>query len=357
MNLHIQAPYNSLGYGIAAKNILKALDRNGHDVTYWPIGNPQPETQDEVPLLKTMIERQEFYNSTAPSVKIWHQHDLASHIGRGINVGFPFFELNKFTPRETWHLNAQDIVLVSSKWAKEIVEQETITGNTVRVVPLGVDRSVFYDKIEKDLDGPTVFLNIGKWEIRKGHDILVDIFNTAFEPEDNVELWLMPDNPFLTKEQTASWVRRYKESKMGDKIRILPRQVTQQEVANLMRGADCGIFPARAEGWNLEALEMMSCGKMVIATKYSAHTEFMNQENALLVSVSELEDAYDGVWFHGQGQWASFDMPQFEAFVDYMKYFHELKTKHENIDNIPGIETAKKFSWDNSAIKLVEALI
>ena len=51
--------------------------------------------------------------------------------------------------------------------------------------------------------------------------------------------------------------------------------------------ADCGLFPARAEGWNLELLEMMACGKQVIATNYSAHTEFCTKENSILIESDE----------------------------------------------------------------------
>ena len=66
-----------------------------------------------------------------------------------------------------------------------------------------------------------------------------------------------------------------------------------------MSKVDVGIFPSRAEGWNLEILELMSCGKHIITTNYSAHTEFCNKENALLVDIDELETAYDGKWFLG----------------------------------------------------------
>ena len=70
-----------------------------------------------------------------------------------------------------------------------------------------------------------------------------------------------------------------------------------------MSQADCGVFPAKAEGWNLDLLEMMSCGKSTIATNYSGHTEFCNKENCYLVDLPEMETAEDGKWFRGQGEW------------------------------------------------------
>ena len=71
-----------------------------------------------------------------------------------------------------------------------------------------------------------------------------------------------------------------------------------------MSKADCGIFPSRAEGWNLDMLEMMALNKSIITTNYSAHTEFCNKDNSFLIDISETEPANDGKWFFGQGNWA-----------------------------------------------------
>ena len=90
-----------------------------------------------------------------------------------------------------------------------------------------------------------------------------------------------------------------------------------QQVYNIMSQVDCGVFPSRGEGWNLELLEMMSAGKHVVATDYSAHTEFCTKENSGLVSISDVEPAFDGKWFFGQGNWAKISA-------------HENESLHEN---------------------------
>ncbi len=122
-----------------------------------------------------------------------------------------------------------------------------------------------------------------------------------------------------------------------------------------MNQTDCGIFPARAEGWNLELLEMMSCGKSVIATGYSGHTEFCDDDNCMIVETGELEDAQDGKWFRGQGKWASIGDKQIDQMAEYMREVHKLKQKDDLKINQNGIETAKKFSWTNTANKIVES--
>ena len=116
------------------------------------------------------------------------------------------------------------------------------------------------------------------------------------------------------------------------------------------------MFPARAEGWNLEALEMMACGKQVIITDFSAHTEFCSKENSLLVSIDETEIAYDGKWFHGQGNWAKIGDKQIQQIAQHMKNVHKSVQNHENTRNTAGVETAEKFSWQNSAQKIMEVL-
>ena len=96
----------------------------------------------------------------------------------------------------------------------------------------------------------------------------------------------MCDNPFIG-EGNQNWQNLYKNSKLGSKIRMIPRQKTHQDVMSIMRQADCGVFPSRAEGWNLELLEMMALGKDVIATNYSAHTEFCNENNCRLIEIKK----------------------------------------------------------------------
>tara|TARA_Y100001938_G_scaffold111220_1_gene152164 strand:- start:1734 stop:2840 length:1107 start_codon:yes stop_codon:yes gene_type:complete len=348
MEINLTSPINDLGYGVAGLNILKGLVRNGCRVSYWPIGQPTARNQEDAEIINSCVKHTQLFNCEAPSLRIWHQHDMAEHIGRGERVGFPIFELNRFSEIEKHHLSSLDKIIVCSEWAKSIVESE-IKNSKVYVAPLGVDQSLFSAK-QKHNKEKTVFINVGKWEIRKGHDILIDAFNKAFNQKDNVELWMMNHNPFLDDHAEKEWHNLYLESSLGNKIKILPRVETHAEVSDIMSQADVGVFPSRAEGWNLEALEMMSLGKHLIMTNYSAHTEFANQENAQLIDVDETESAYDGIWFDGQGEWASIGEKQIEQLVEHMRGCHLNKDK----SNTKGIETAKKFSWDNCANKIID---
>lgn len=350
-NLNLIAPCNSLGYGTVGYNLLIRLARL-FDVAYWPKGQIEyPIHPEFVYTVQQAIARQSQFNYNAPCLKIWHQHDMAEVVGRGVLIGMPIFELDNFDSREKHHLEYLDRILVNSKWAKEVVCSKTsVDCNFVNVVPLGVDRTIFYD--EKPIDvGPTIFLNIGKWEIRKGHDILIQAFLEAFRKDDNVELWMMNHNPFLSPEQEKTWIDFYTKHDLEGKVKIIPRVRTQQELAEVMRHSHCGVFPARAEGWNLELLEMMSCGREVITTNYSAHTEFATEDNSWLIDIDELEPAYDGIWFHGdKGNWAKLGSSQISQLAEHMRNVHlQRQASFGIMENKAGVATAERFSWESSA--------
>jgi glycosyltransferase involved in cell wall biosynthesis len=345
--LNYIAPINVLGYGTVGYNLLISLSKH-FKMAAWPVGRqiayPVPDTNK--PSVQAALDNQADFDRFAPCLRIWHQFDMAEMIGKGPHIGFPIFELDKFNEREKHHLNSLDEIFVTSWWAADIVRKELPLRkkNNIWVIPLGVDRSIFYDTVMPSREGPTRFLNVGKWEIRKGHDVLIEAFEKAFTPQDDVELWMMNHNPFLSKEQELEWHRLYKNNPMGSKVKLLPRVNTQEELADVMRQVHCGVFPSRAEGWNLEALEMMSCGRHVITTDYAAHKDFCDHKNSWLLNVEELEPAWDGIWFNGEGNWAKINV---DELADRMAQYHKLRREWGN--NRFGVETAKRLTWDNSA--------
>ena len=349
--INLTAPINNLGYGVAGYNIYKELYKLHPSSALYPISTP--EFLDEY--IEAGLQNRGSIKD-APSVKIWHQNDVHAHVGKGLHIGFPIFELTEFNPEEIRSLHHCDKIFVCSEWAKQVVVDQTkFSDNDVHVAPLGVDMEVFRPSTLKPRD-KTVFFNCGKWEKRKGHDVLLKCFNDAFTESDDVELWMMCNNPFIGQ-SNESWGSLYKSSPLGHKIRLIPRQNTHKDVYNIMSQSDCGIFPARAEGWNLELLEMMACGKPVITTNYSAHTEFCNTDNSYLVDVENLETAYDGVFFSGShGQWAELLDNQEEQLVMHMRAIHTAKQQGGLPLNNAGIDTASHFSWHNSAKEVINGL-
>lgn len=353
--LNMMCPIGGTGYGITSLNILKSLIANNVDISLFPIGNSMSANNDEEKtLVLNTVKRSETFDYLAPTLKIWHQYDLGIKPGKGRYGTFPFFETDKLKPREKHNLNFSDIIFVASEWGKKVLINNGITRPIV-VAPLGVDRSIFNDPIKIKVENPKyTFFHIGKWEKRKSQDFLIQAFDNAFEQKDDVELWLLPHNPFLTKDEEKKWLELVDRAKLKNKIRVYDRLGTQYDLAQFIFRCDCGVFLSRAEGWNNEIVECMAMNKPIISTFYSAHTEYSNDNNSYLVHIDSLEPAIDNKWFDGSGgDWAKLGQNEMDQTVKHMRYVY-----NNNIRTNPaGIETAKKYSWQNTANIIYSNLI
>lgn len=353
-NININCPIGKTGYGITSLNIIKSLAINNNaNISLFPIGNNLELNADsEKELITTFIKNSEDFDYTAPCLKIWHQFDLASRIGSGKYFSFPFFEIDKLSNKETNHINSCDGVFTASKWGKIILKQNGVK-KPIYVSPLGVDTSIF--KVPPKIrigNGNYIFFHIGKWEHRKSQDFLLKAFDNAFTESDKVELWLLPHNPFLNQLETSYWLSLVESCNLRDKIKIYDRLPTQYHLADFIFNGDCGVFLSRAEGWNNEILECMAIEKPIIATYYSAHTEYCNFENSYLVNISETEAANDNKWFHGEGNWAKLSSDQLEQTIEHMRYVYNNNIR----SNKHGLETAQKYSWNNTTNIINDAI-
>lgn len=342
MRLNLIAPINRLGYGVVGTNLLTGLHARCEDVGLVPIG--QMEFDESLsPIVSSCVQVGKTIHSANDTVNIrlWHQFDMRM-FPPGVRIGFPIFELNKFSDLEKNNLCSLDALFVCSTWAKNILLQNAIYPPAT-VIPLGYNPKIFNtNNLYKPDPSKFVFMNVGKWEIRKGHGILPQIIRDAFGPDyktpdgRDIVLRMMCTNPFLSADENAAWENTYRRI-LGKHVEFVPRVGSAADVANIMHTADAGIFPAFAEGWNLELLEMQACGKPCLATNYSAHTDFCDSYS--LVDFESLNTAYDGRWFFGNGQWANFDTT--DIWVDKLR---------DLVDNYRDYLPLKpmRFTWDNT---------
>jgi glycosyltransferase involved in cell wall biosynthesis len=335
-------------------NLLRGCLDHGAPVAFFPIGGLQLDTVDN-PDLDAAIVRSVICDERAPSVRLMPASDQRMHVGRGPRIGFPIFELTTFSDTEREQLRALDRILVCTEWARGVMLENDITSVPIDVVPLGVDRRIFHEGlVPPRRDRDTVFMQGGKLEPRKGQLELLRAFEAAFTPRDDVSLVLLCQNPFLTEQEFAERAAPFHRSPMASRITLITTPFAhQRDMARVMAAADCGVFPVRAEGWNLEALEMLSLGKQVIATNYSAHTAFLNAANARLIAIDDCEDVPESC---GIGQWAAFGDAQHTQLVEHLRAVHAERQQTGPLVNPAGIETAMQFSWSASAEALLCAV-
>ena len=134
---------------------------------------------------------------------------------------------------------------------------------------------------------------------------LVEAFTRAFAPGEGPRLLLKSHNGDFKPERLAQL-----RDAIGDRpdIQLVDRFLSGEDMAALMRRADCYVSLHRAEGFGLTLGESMALGKPVIATGFSANLDFMTADNSYLVRHTEVAVGPDGENYPASGTWAEPDL-------------------------------------------------
>lgn len=215
-------------------------------------------------------------------------HDLNPMTGdRGkITVGYTFFE-SELGPFALENSRRYDLIFCGSTWCKERLAERGI--HNVEVLIQGVDRSIFHDGPKAKVStGPRIFTG-GKFEHRKGQDLVIRAFRNLLESEPNAHLVCAWHNPwpgliFTLMTQIAMPESASNQVELFERIlelngiprhnfTVLP-ELTQEQLAEAMRSTDFGVFPNRCEGGtNLVMMEYAACGRLVVANDLTGHAD------------------------------------------------------------------------------------
>ena len=164
---------------------------------------------------------------------------------------------------------------------------------------------------------PYRFLSVGKWERRKGFDVLLRALMTEFTapppPQPFVELWILTssyhssaDFDAQIRQQLSSQPLQCGGSGIGDDrveigslvnpvVRLLTA-VPQAELPSVYASVDSFVLASRGEGWGRPHVEAMSMALPVIATAWSGPSEYLNAENGFPLRHTHLEAIPDGAF-------------------------------------------------------------
>lgn len=361
-HINIIGGVNTLSYGIITTNILVELFKNKYNPSLFPIGQVNFEERHSQYIEKA-LENAKFYNTSCPTFRIWHQFDMSSHIGNGPFIGYTVFELDPLKSSETYHLNQLDHLCVPSEWAKGVCERSGVT-IPISVIPLGIDRSIFNRSLYEDKPSEMFcsFISVGKLEKRKFSKELVEAFNKAFELKDRVRLLLAVDNIFLPQKYMEDFKKECGKTKMGSKIGFVGRLPSHQDIARMLCSCDIYVGCSHSEGFNMPQLEALSLGVPYVITTYnSAHTQYCNDKNSLLIEMDDMEIAHDGIFFDSSklegGQWSKWGVRQEEQLIEHMRRVYKEKMEQGNLPlNEEGIKTAKSMTWKHTTDKIIKIL-
>ena len=158
----------------------------------------------------------------------------------------------------------------------------------VRLVPLGVDPSVMTPVGPRHIagiNGEFVFAFVGAAVHRKGIDLLLKAFTSAFTARDAVAL-VVKDHTGDVFYRGQSYRDRILEMAAADgapRMVYIDDYLPATDLAALYRRADAIVLPSRSEGFACPVLEAMACGTPAIVPDFGACTDYCDGSTGLLV--------------------------------------------------------------------------
>jgi glycosyltransferase involved in cell wall biosynthesis len=176
-----------------------------------------------------------------------------------------------------------DEVWVPSDFVRRVLVEGGAPAERVRVVPNGVDTSLFRPEGERwkpERAKGFVFLFVGGAIRRKGVDLLAKAYGLAFSSRDDVTLLVkeIGSETFYRHMSLVKELRRGTGRRNSPHLQVLSGEIDDESLAALYRAADAFVLPYRAEGFAMPVAEAMACGKPVIVTSAGPAPEFVPAE-------------------------------------------------------------------------------
>jgi glycosyltransferase involved in cell wall biosynthesis len=292
--------FNLSGYASEAINFVLPLEKNCtlgilHNSSIWSEAFTRGLPTSEREALFRMRDR---FGTLQGGICI--AHGPAGFFNRlpdaDYSIGRTMFETDRIAPDWVAACNRMDEVWVPSQFNVETFAASGVERSKLVVMPGAVD-SEFFDPARHTvypLPNPARFnfLSIFEWSSRKGWDVLLAAYLREFSADDDVCLWLRtylfskPDG-----DPTEAIWQRIQEftaslglvGKNLPRIELIAEQVPSDQLPGLYLACDCYVAPSRGEGWGRPQHEAMLMERPVIATNWSANTEFMTVDNSYLL--------------------------------------------------------------------------
>jgi len=349
-NIIYKGPLNSLSFGNVSYNLLKAMYKEGMDVSIFPSGNIDVSAFGKVEegfkswMEQGINDRFSSMKSSDTTLQMWHLNGSENRVSSK-QILYTFYELDNPTESERNLASFQDKVVFSSSQAQSLFSGSGFA-------PLGFDDS-FCKTNKTYLQDKVHFGLMGKFEKRKHTEKIIRSWIKKYGNNFKYQLTCCVTNPFFKKEQMESLLSNILEGKRYGNINFLPFLPKNSQVNDYLNSIDIDLGGmSGAEGWNLPSFNATCLGKWSIVLNSSSHKDWANKDNSILVDPNGKEPCYDNVFFKegaefNQGNIYTFDQDEFISAME------KAETKC-NINNIEGEKLKEKFTYSNTLKKILE---
>lgn len=318
INVHC-ACFGILGVQQHGRNFVSLL-KNFDEIALFPWDHT-PARELLVPEIQQALLNAESNVDENPGIGIGIMNRMGLIRGR-YRVASIVWETTRIPECELAHLDNIDQIWIPSRWGRDLLIHNGLDARQIRIVPQGVNVCRFTPSPIRSGESASTkfrFLCVGKWEQRKGIEILIKAFCRAFRPDEAVELVLHCHNTNISEFNLQAEIENAAKRPHAPIRASYP--VHDLEMANIYNSCDAFVLPSRGEGWGLPVIEAMACTLPVIVTNYSAYLDFVTPENAYLVNVEGMVDVDDPLNFDQEqdfGKWAEPDRAHLEFLLRHV---------------------------------------
>lgn len=309
MDLIVEAPLNSLSFGNVAYNFLREMHKRNMNIAYFPIGEPDlnsftPSHEFMGWISNALGNRYNALDKNLKTLKFWHLNGSDALRSREQYL-LTFYECNQPTQIEKSIANLQSKTFFSSKFS---ADQFPNSG----IFHLGFDEDFKVVKT-RPLEGVVHFGLFGKFEKRKHTEKIIKTWLKKYGNDNRYLLTCCVTNPFFKPEDMQKVLASCLQGKNYTNINFLPWLKTNSEMNQLLNSIDIDLTGlSGGEGWNLPSFNATCLGKWSIVLNGTAHQEWANSDNAILVQPNGEQESEDGVFFKkntpfNQGTFLTFD--------------------------------------------------
>lgn len=186
-----------------------------------------------------------------------------------------------------------DDVWVPSQFVRDNFVRGGVAASQVQVIPLGFNPAVFGAEaipFKFRTRKRFKFLYVGETSSRKGFDVLLKAYLSAFNRNDDVCLVVKDINcqDYYAHNASTQTILRCQGNPRGPEIEYVGSMLTDVELAGLYAACHCFVQPHRTCSFGSAQLEAMACGLPVITTAFGGVLEFCDETNAFLLPAREM---------------------------------------------------------------------
>lgn len=245
-------------------------------------------------------------------------HMQFTTLRRGVSVVTPAWELEKYP--DVW---VEGLAIFDEIWAPSHFVLNSLKGaclSPLRLLPLAAEVVVekqfsrAYFNIPAQAYAFLFSFDYRSYVSRKNPEAVLIAFSELLKSKPNRNCILVLKVHGDASSASSDLLEMI--DALGDRVVVINKTMTDDEVRSLIRVCDCYVSLHRSEGFGRGMAEAMFHGKPVIATAYSGNLDFMNNDNGFLVPYSKVS-LKDGDYPYGKGQvWAD---PDVSVAASYMK--------------------------------------